>query len=304
MKVVECYVSCGMLTTNWSRVVIAHQIRNRSTKTFQAITALRTQRRWCLTGTPVQNKLDDLFSLTAFLQFYPVDNDSNTRRYILEPLGRKDPDVLAHLRSIMTTVALRRTPVADPQRRRSERVEPVLLYPAEREQYREILSQAKKMLAASTRSTPSSILFTSLLRLRQICSHGTCQIDSSVPMKKLLCYQCGDLISTPNLSTEIRMFQQARLCYDCDLAASGSTSDPTSRHPSVVQSGFGTDCLTTEIGSGIDTIPSSYNIANISMGQEEPISRTIGKSSKLEKVLSNLINLQQVFNNSQDPIKR
>lgn len=75
----------------WFRVVLdeAHHIRNR-TKCFRAVMNLRAERKWCLTGTPVQNSLEDLFSLTEYLGFHPVENRLNARRWILEPLGARD----------------------------------------------------------------------------------------------------------------------------------------------------------------------------------------------------------------------
>ena len=267
--------------------------------------ALRAERRWCLTGTPVHNKLDDLFSLTTFLRFYPVDSDSNARKYILEPLGRKDPIVLTNLHSIMTTVALRRPQVADPSRHRSERVESVVLSPAERDKYKEILGQARKMLAASTRSISASVLLGSILRLRQICSHGISKLASSITMQTSACMQCGDLLpSTPIASRETKLCQQNRLCYDCELASSDSTSIRTSGQPILTQSVVETDPMTTGVIIDRDTAFYDSTMIDVCMGQADSISRMIEKSSKLEKVLSDLIKLQRISDSSQDPLKR
>eukprot|EP00494_Astrolonche_serrata_P024484 UN24742 len=63
----------GLHAVKWLRVCLdeAHIIRSRKTKMWRACTALTAERRWALTGTPVQNKLDDLFSLFAFLRLKP-----------------------------------------------------------------------------------------------------------------------------------------------------------------------------------------------------------------------------------------
>lgn len=58
----------------WHRIVIdeAHRIKTRSSSTSQAITDLRSfGSRWCLTGTPLQNRVGDVYSLLSFLKVYP-----------------------------------------------------------------------------------------------------------------------------------------------------------------------------------------------------------------------------------------
>ena len=55
-------VNKAVLDVQWGRVILdeAHVIRNRNTKTHKAAKAVRTRFRWCVTGTPLQNKADDM----------------------------------------------------------------------------------------------------------------------------------------------------------------------------------------------------------------------------------------------------
>lgn len=49
----------------------AHVIKSRASLTAKACYAIEADRRWVMTGTPIQNKLEDLFSLIRFLRVEP-----------------------------------------------------------------------------------------------------------------------------------------------------------------------------------------------------------------------------------------
>ena len=67
---------------NWKRVILdeAHMIKNHSTKANQAMCLLKAKYRITMTGTPVHNSLNDLYSQIKFLKFNPLD-DFNTWKY-------------------------------------------------------------------------------------------------------------------------------------------------------------------------------------------------------------------------------
>ena len=60
----------NLFSVEFFRVVLdeGHTIKNRSTKAAKACYAVRADRRWVLTGTPIVNKLEDLFSLVKTSQ--------------------------------------------------------------------------------------------------------------------------------------------------------------------------------------------------------------------------------------------
>ena len=78
----------GCFGLHWYRVILdeAHTIKNRNAKATQACYALRAEYRWCLTGTPMQNNLDELQSLIKFLRIKPYDDLKIWKSQITEPM--------------------------------------------------------------------------------------------------------------------------------------------------------------------------------------------------------------------------
>jgi len=59
--------------TDFHRIILdeAHCIKTRSTMTAKACFALKVAYRWCLSGTPLQNRIGEFFSLIRFLNVRP-----------------------------------------------------------------------------------------------------------------------------------------------------------------------------------------------------------------------------------------
>lgn len=55
------------------RVILdeAHNIKDRQSNTARAVNSLKTQKRWCLSGTPLQNRIGEMYSLIRFLNINP-----------------------------------------------------------------------------------------------------------------------------------------------------------------------------------------------------------------------------------------
>lgn len=58
----------------WWRIVLdeAHMIKSRSSQTANAAFSLIGMHRWCLSGTPLQNRVGELYSLIRFLRIDPM----------------------------------------------------------------------------------------------------------------------------------------------------------------------------------------------------------------------------------------
>ena len=61
-------------SVSWWRVVLdeAHMIKSRSSQTSAAAFALIALHRWALSGTPLQNRVGEFYSLIRFLRLDPM----------------------------------------------------------------------------------------------------------------------------------------------------------------------------------------------------------------------------------------
>src|SRR5258708_39214762 len=67
----------------------AHNIKERATNTAKATFELKAKYRWCLSGTPLQNRVGELYSLIRFLGCDPFSHYYCTFRsllFVLYPL--------------------------------------------------------------------------------------------------------------------------------------------------------------------------------------------------------------------------
>lgn len=65
-----------LLEHQWHRIILdeAQVIKNRHTLSAQSCYKLQATYRWCLSGTPMQNSIDELYSLMRFLRIKPYDD--------------------------------------------------------------------------------------------------------------------------------------------------------------------------------------------------------------------------------------
>ncbi|KAJ5745984.1 hypothetical protein N7520_011166 [Penicillium odoratum] len=176
----------GLFSVEFFRIILdeAHTIKNRRSKTTKACCELKTTHRWVLTGTPIVNRLEDLFSLVRFLKVEPWSNFSFWKTFITVPFESKEYiRALNVVQSVLEPLVLRRTksmktPEGEPLvplPPRTVTIEEIELPQKEREIYDCIYNRAKQTfnenVEAGTLLKSYSTIFAQILRLRQTCCH-------------------------------------------------------------------------------------------------------------------------------------
>jgi SNF2 family DNA or RNA helicase len=191
-------VKVGCFGLHWYRIILdeAHTIKNRNAKATIACCALRSEYRWCLTGTPMQNNLDELQSLIKFLRIKPYDNLGEWRDQIDRPMKNGRGDIaIKRLRHYLEIFMKRRTkdilkkdgalnpggkPSAEGQvnstgfKVTERKIEKVFaeFSPEERRFYRRLEQRTdasiEEMMSGKINYASALVM---LLRLRQACNH-------------------------------------------------------------------------------------------------------------------------------------
>ncbi|KAI4258620.1 MAG: hypothetical protein LQ352_001155 [Teloschistes flavicans] len=176
----------GLFSLDFFRVILdeAHFIKNRQSKTAKACYEISAQHRWVLTGTPIVNRLEDLFSLVRFLRVEPWNNFSFWKTFITVPFESKDfIRALDVVQTVLEPLVLRRTKdmktpdgqALVPLPPRVIEIEELELSKQEREVYDYIYTRAKRTfnatMEAGTLLKSYTTIFAQILRLRQSCCH-------------------------------------------------------------------------------------------------------------------------------------
>ncbi|KAK5056509.1 hypothetical protein LTR84_012040 [Exophiala bonariae] len=194
----EGSLKVGCFGIHWYRIILdeAHSIKNRNAKATKAACALESEYRWCLTGTPMQNNLDELQSLIHFLRIKPFDDLNTWREQITKPMNngkgglalrrlqvylkafmkRRTKDILKHDGALNSGKGKEGTNSKGPGfkivARTVEKIEAEFTE-QEREFYSRLESRTDRsleaMMAGNKMSYASALVL--LLRLRQACNH-------------------------------------------------------------------------------------------------------------------------------------
>ncbi|OCT25974.1 helicase [Pseudomonas putida] len=162
----------------WHVLVLdeAQNIKSSTSKAAQAARELQANQRLCLTGTPMENNLGELWSIFHFLMPGWLGDQKRFNQDYRTPIERHgDRERLAHLASRVRPFLLRRSKeqVARELPAKSEMVHWVDLSDAQRDTYEAVrVAMDKKVrdeIARNGASRSQIVILDALLKLRQVC---------------------------------------------------------------------------------------------------------------------------------------
>jgi len=164
---------------NWLGVVLdeAQNIKNPNTKQARAIRSLSSDFRIALTGTPVENRLSELWSIMHFLNPGFLGNRSHFRQQFTIPIEKYgDPEATQRLKRLTRPFILRRvktdpTVILDLPDKQEMKVY-CTLSEEQATLYEAVVQDALAQIAQQDEGiTRKGLVLSMLMQLKQICNH-------------------------------------------------------------------------------------------------------------------------------------
>lgn len=174
----------------WNGIVLdeAQNIKNQFTKQSQAVRKIKANYRVALTGTPVENRLSELWSIMEFLNPGYLGSSDGFRRNFALPIERyNNKQASSRLRTIVSPFILRRLKT-DPTiiKDLPEKIEIKDRCNLTKEQatlYEAIVKDMLRKIEEASGIERKGLVLSALMRLKQVCNHPAqfLQDGSSLP---------------------------------------------------------------------------------------------------------------------------
>lgn len=184
----------SIFDSTFHRIILdeAHMIRNTKSRAFSGCAALKATYRLCLTGTPLQNKPEDILALFMILSVEPLGQPDVFRRAISQPIQNGEEVGLARLRTMMAHISLRRNKSKLELVEKTVEVRSIAFPPnCEHKKIHDVLFEsAQHVFRATLASGDDKItknymkILETLMRIRQACVSG-----NLVPSDRVQCAQ-------------------------------------------------------------------------------------------------------------------
>ncbi|MFY1687071.1 SNF2-related protein [Plantactinospora sp. WMMB782] len=170
--------AAALAEVDWHRIVVdeAQSIKNAATRQAAAIRSLPARHRVAVTGTPVENRLADLWSIMEFANPGLLGAATAFRKRYAEPIERHgDDEAAARLRRITGPFVLRRVKtdrsiITD----LPEKLEMEVLCNLTREQaslYQAVVDDMMARIESSEGIERRGLVLATMTRLKQVCNH-------------------------------------------------------------------------------------------------------------------------------------
>ena len=167
-----------LATVPWRRLVLdeAQQIKNSAARTTQSVRAIPAERRIAMTGTPVENRLAELWSIMQFLNPGLLGSEKSFRERFAVPIERLgDDEAAARLRRVTAPFVLRRlktdrTIIAD----LPDKIEMKEFCTLTREQatlYQAVVDDMLDRIDNSEGMERRGLVLATMMKLKQVCNH-------------------------------------------------------------------------------------------------------------------------------------
>ena len=163
---------------HWQTVIIdeAQNIKNHETKQTQAIKQLNASHKIALTGTPIENRLTELWSIMDFLNHGYLGGQSQFTTQFAGPIERyHDQDATERLKQLVAPAILRRVKTdKNVIKDLPEKIESKVYCSLSKEQatlYESVVKNMLQTIKEAEGLQRSGLIFSTLIKLKQICNH-------------------------------------------------------------------------------------------------------------------------------------
>jgi superfamily II DNA or RNA helicase len=166
----------------------AQAIKNPSSRRARAARALNAHHRVALSGTPVENRLDELWSLMEFMMPGLLGPRQRFRREIAVPIERfGDQDLAEQLKLGVSPFLLRRLKtdptIIDDLPEKIERRDWSSLTREQADLYQAVVDDHMARIAEAGDIERRGLVLAMLTRLKQVCNHPAQYLDEEGPMQ-------------------------------------------------------------------------------------------------------------------------
>jgi SNF2 family DNA or RNA helicase len=200
----------------WGRLVLdeAQQVKNPYTAQARAVHRLRADRRIALTGTPVENRLSELWAIMEAVNPGLLGSIGSFKQRFAGPIEREaDPEATARLQRIVSPFVLRRLKsdrsIIDDL---PDKIEQTERCPLTREQatlYQAVVDDLLEQADAADGIDRRGIVLAGIIKLKQVCNHPAHFLKDGTA----LAGRSGKLARAEELLDEVLAADHRALCF-------------------------------------------------------------------------------------------